>query len=89
MSDTDADLIALFDRVNNAGRWGQDDELGTLNHITPAKRRSAAGLVRTGEVVSLAHPISPGEAGPDERMRLEPQYGRPPEASGVPWSAGD
>ena len=89
MLDTDADLIALYARVNNAGRWGHDDELGTLNHITPAKRLSAARLVNTGETVSLAHPISPTEAGPAGRMQLEPQYGRPPEASGVPWSAGD
>ncbi len=87
--DTDAELIALYERVDNAGRWGEDDELGTLNHITPLKRLSAARLVRTGETVSLAHPISPAEAGPSGRMQLEPQYGRPPEASGVPWSAGD
>lgn len=89
MPDGDADLIAVYDRVNNAGRWGHDDELGTLNHITPAMRLSAARLVCTGETVSLAHPILPTEAGPTGRMQLEPQYGRPPEASGVPWSAGD
>ena len=36
------------------GRWGEDDELGTLNLITPAKRRSAAALVQEGITVSLA-----------------------------------
>jgi len=54
----DDELIELFGRVSNAGRWGADDELGTLNYITPQKRRQAAGLVRTGQVVSLAHPLS-------------------------------
>src|SRR4030095_1852281 len=36
------------------GRWGEDDELGTLNLITPSKRRAAAALVREGVTVSLA-----------------------------------
>lgn len=44
----------LFNEVSNWGRWGEDDELGTLNLITPEKRRSAAGLVRAGRTVSLA-----------------------------------
>ncbi len=54
----DAQFLALFDRVNNAGRWGTDDELGTLNYITPATRQAAARLVQTGEVLSLALPIA-------------------------------
>jgi len=41
--------------LSNWGRWGKDDELGTLNLITPAKRKQAAALVKTGETVSLAH----------------------------------
>jgi kynurenine formamidase len=40
--------------ISNWGRWGADDELGTLNLITPAVRKSAAGLVEDGEAVSLA-----------------------------------
>jgi kynurenine formamidase len=40
--------------LSNWGRWGRDDELGTLNLITPAKRRAAAALVREGITVSLA-----------------------------------
>lgn len=49
---------ALFDRCSNWGRWGPDDERGTLNLITPAKRLQAAGLVREGVTVSCAHPIN-------------------------------
>jgi kynurenine formamidase len=40
--------------LSNWGRWGRDDEIGTLNLITPEKRRQAAALVRDGVSVSLA-----------------------------------
>jgi kynurenine formamidase len=40
--------------LSNWGRWGNDDQIGALNLITPAKRRQAAGLVREGVSVSLA-----------------------------------
>jgi kynurenine formamidase len=44
-------------RFRNWGRWGADDELGTLNYITPEKIVAAAGLVRQGKVLSLAIPF--------------------------------
>jgi hypothetical protein len=50
---TEDALIALFDQISNAGRWGPDDELGTLNFITNQKRVAAAKLVVSGDVVSL------------------------------------
>lgn len=34
--------------VSNWGRWGRDDELGTLNFITPGKKVAAADLVKEG-----------------------------------------
>lgn len=40
--------------ISNWGRWGRDDELGTLNLITPEQRIAAAELVRDGLSVSLA-----------------------------------
>src|SRR5678816_3479569 len=40
--------------LNNWGRWGKDDEIGTMNLITPAKRKQAAALVKEGLSVSLA-----------------------------------
>src|SRR5207247_4262814 len=49
---------ALFDRCSNWGRWGADDERGTLNLIWPEQRVRAASLVREGVTVSLAHPIN-------------------------------
>jgi hypothetical protein len=45
-------------QYSNAGRWGSDDELGTLNLVTAQKRLEAAALVETGEVVSLSRPIA-------------------------------
>ena len=49
---------------SNWGRWGKTDQMGAVNLITDAKRREAAGLVREGVSVSLAHnPIT--EKAPD------------------------
>jgi kynurenine formamidase len=55
---------AIFESVKNWGRWGPDDQLGTLNLITPAMVRSAAGLVRSGRRVSMQIPVNT-IAGPD------------------------
>jgi kynurenine formamidase len=44
-------------RVNNWGRWGSDDEIGTLNLITDEVVRRAAATVRTGMRVPLALPL--------------------------------
>jgi hypothetical protein len=47
----------LMKRSSTWGKWGKDDQLGALNYITPAKRKAAAALVQTGQVVSLERPI--------------------------------
>ncbi|WDV52488.1 cyclase family protein [Streptomyces coeruleorubidus] len=44
-------------RVNNWGRWGAADELGTLNLITDEVVREAAVTVRTGRRIPLALPL--------------------------------
>ena len=59
-----AEFDRIFESVKNWGKWGPDDELGTLNYITPAKVREAAGLVRSGRKVSMQIPINK-VAGPD------------------------
>jgi kynurenine formamidase len=43
----------LFEEISNWGRWGSEDELGTLNTITDKKRKQAARLVKEGKTVSL------------------------------------
>ncbi|MER6523688.1 cyclase family protein [Streptomyces sp. NPDC001508] len=57
----------------NWGRWGADDEVGALNHITDERRRKAAGLVKQGRVVSLARPLKLGDVtkGHDSLRRIE------------------
>jgi kynurenine formamidase len=49
-----ADVDRMMQELSNWGRWGKDDQLGTVNLITPAKRRAAAALVRDGVSISLA-----------------------------------
>ncbi|MEU7367419.1 cyclase family protein [Streptomyces hygroscopicus] len=44
---------------SNWGRWGEDDERGTLNLITGEARARGAAEARTGRTVSLALPIRP------------------------------
>ncbi|HWC38897.1 MAG TPA: cyclase family protein [Acidimicrobiales bacterium] len=51
----------LAKKVNNWGRWGEDDEIGTINLITPEVRRRAAACVKTGRTFSLALPLSEAE----------------------------
>ena len=51
-----------FKELNNWGRWGHDDQRGTANLITAAKRAQAHSLVRTGRTVSLARDIGPQPA---------------------------
>lgn len=56
----------LARRVNNWGRWGPEDERGTLNLITPERIVHAASLIRTGRRFTLAIPLD--EDGPQTGM---------------------
>jgi kynurenine formamidase len=60
------EVQALFDAVSNWGRWGSDDERGTLNHLTAAEAKAAAALVQSGRTVSLSRnfPVHPGPENP-------------------------
>ncbi|MDP6580813.1 MAG: cyclase family protein [Vicinamibacterales bacterium] len=48
--------------LSNWGRWGSDDQRGTLNLITPEKTRAATRLVEDGVTVTLAHFVNEEEA---------------------------
>jgi len=54
---TKQDVDKLLKEVSNWGRWGKDDQLGTLNLITDKKRIEAAKLVKLGLSVSLARDV--------------------------------
>jgi kynurenine formamidase len=52
-----AEFHEIAKRVNNWGRWGADDEMGTLNLITDGVVREAATAVRGGRRIPLALPL--------------------------------
>jgi kynurenine formamidase len=66
------------------GCWGEDDERGALNLIGPEEVRAAAALVRTGEVLNLAQPISADMAAPPRRLTPKHYMDR----SGADYAAG-
>jgi kynurenine formamidase len=68
----------LFEQCKNWGRWGADDERGTLNYITPEKRARAGALVRRGLAVSCALPLA-----------TEQERGVPPHVTHYMIRAGD
>ena len=47
----------IHDDLNNWGRWGEDDERGTLNHLNPEMLKDALNLVEEGTTVSCARPV--------------------------------
>ena len=58
--------------VRNWGRWGPDDELGTLNYITPDTIAAAAGLVTAGKVFALGIPLDRQGPQSGTRQRFNP-----------------
>src|SRR5437763_11755537 len=59
--------------LSNWGRWGKDDQRGTLNLITPAKRLQALALPKSGVTLSLARPplVRPKAEAPSTGAFLE------------------
>lgn len=57
-----SDWRKLAKKISNWGRWGAEDQLGTLNFITPEKLVSTGSLIRTGKSFALAIPLD--ETGP-------------------------
>jgi kynurenine formamidase len=55
---------ALFEELKNWGRWGPDDNLGTLNYLTPDRVAAGARTIRSGRTVTLSLPVNT-VAGPD------------------------
>ena len=70
----EAEIAARAEAFRNWGRWGQDDVLGTLNFIDPAKRVEAAALVREGRVVSLSQPFDTDGPQKGWRRRTNPVH---------------
>lgn len=69
----DQEMHRLLAELSNWGRWGPDDELGTLNLIDDECRRASAAEIVTGEVVSLAMEFDRDGPQPAGDRRLNPQ----------------
>ena len=54
---TRATVERWMQELSNWNRWGTGDQLGSLNFVTPEKRKQAMALARTGEVVSLERQV--------------------------------
>ncbi|HEY5332727.1 MAG TPA: cyclase family protein [Solirubrobacterales bacterium] len=77
----DTQATGRRDGDSNWGRWGEDDQSGAGNLLTPAVVRAAAESVSEGRVISLALPID---------ARLLPQFaGRPSVIHTLRLDAGD
>ncbi len=62
------EFVRTADKVRNWGRWGADDELGTLNHITADMVKAAAALVTKGAVFPLG--MAFGDTGPQGGLKF-------------------
>ena len=67
-----ADVLALHETLSNWGRWGDDDQLGALNLITPGGHRGRGGL-GAGRPHGVVRPPARHQAG-----GRQPEPGRPP-----------
>ena len=68
------DIRAAAERLKNWGKWGPDDELGTLNYTRPEDVVAAARLVEKGKVISLA--LAYDSKGPQGGKTKYPALGR-------------
>jgi kynurenine formamidase len=50
-------IAEATEKLRNWGRWGKDDQIGTLNHIRPEDIVAAARLIRNGKIFALGIPL--------------------------------
>ena len=55
---TKADFERWMKQLSNWGRWGKDDQKGTVNLITAVKVKQAATLAKSGITVSMERPLN-------------------------------
>ncbi len=86
MTKTKAQMQAIFRQVSNWGRWGAEDERGTLNYLTPERTAAAAKLVKTGRSISCARnfPVHPGPENPTPALHHIVVGGDDPCTHGIP-----
>src|SRR5260221_2179474 len=50
-------IAEATEKLSNWGRWGKDDQIGTLNFVTPDLVARAAGLAKKGKVFGMGIPL--------------------------------
>ena len=70
----DMDVAVLGQKLCNWTRWGDDDEAGTLNFITPELTVRAASLVRTGQIFALGVPMDRDGPAKESALRFNPLH---------------
>ena len=55
---SESEVLDYFESLSNWGRWGKEDQLGTLNFITPEKTKKSLQLVNEGSTISMSRTIT-------------------------------
>ena len=81
---SESEVLGYFNSLSNWGRWGYEDQKGTLNFLTRDITKNALSLVESGETVSCARPLvfepTVDATGPAVHYMVE---------SGEGWASGD
>ena len=56
-SPEEKEILSYFQKLSNWRWWGDEDQLGTLNFLTPQKIQQSVSLVADGTTVSCARPV--------------------------------
>jgi kynurenine formamidase len=80
-----AEYLEIRRALSNWGRWGDRDQLGALNLVTPECRREAAARVRSGRTVSCARPLDTVTSADNPRPALHMMTSTASEGSGGDW----
>ena len=67
---SEQEVLSYFDSLSNWGRWGADDQLGTLNFLSREKVKNAIGLVKDGFTISCARTVTYEPAADNPRPSL-------------------
>jgi hypothetical protein len=82
-----AEQVQEFHRtLSNWGRFGERDQYGTLNLITPSRRKTGAGLVSNGTPVSCARSL-PAQPAADTSFPVQHMIGTATEGRGGDYLA--
>ena len=81
---TEEEVLGYFKSLSNWGRWGDDDQLGAPNLITPEKTKRAIATVQEGTTITLSRTVhfeaSLDSPNPPVHFMVE---------SGEGWASGD